>query len=106
VDAKFHISFYKNMFDSSPVVFGSFPSLHVGWPTILALFVFYETTLPKALKIASWVYVAYVALAVMYLQHHYFVDVFGGLFYSYVVYRFIGPKKKTPPNAQLELSNV
>jgi membrane-associated phospholipid phosphatase len=105
VDAKFHISFYKNMFDSSPVVFGSFPSLHVGWPTILALFVLYNTTLPKALKIGVWVYVTYVSLAVMYLQHHYAVDVAGGLFYSIMVYKFIGPKKQTTID-QVEYSQV
>jgi len=94
VDERFGIDFYKNMFDASPVVFGSFPSLHVAWPTVLALFVVYETTLHKAFKIAAIAYVAYVSLAVMYLQHHYFVDVFGGVFYSTLVYKFLGPKKK------------
>jgi membrane-associated phospholipid phosphatase len=71
-----------------------FPSLHVAWPTVLALFVAYETTLHKALKIAAIGYVAFVSLAVMYLEHHYFVDVFGGVFYSTVVYKFLGPKMK------------
>lgn len=99
VDKKFDIKFYENMFDSSPVVFGSFPSLHVGWPTLTSLFVCYETTLFKPIKIASVAYVAYLGLAVMYLEHHYFVDVFGGIFYATVVYKFIGPKKK-PENGQ------
>jgi len=95
VDERFNITFYKNMFDNSPVVFGSFPSLHIGWPSILAFFVFYETALPLGLKIASIVYVVYVSLAVIYLQHHYLVDVLGGVLYSFVVYKLIGPKKRT-----------
>jgi len=93
VDERFNITFYKNMFDNSPVVFGSFPSLHIGWPSTTAFFVFYETTLPIGLKIASIVYVSYVALAVIYLQHHYAVDVLGGMLYAFVVYKLIGPKK-------------
>jgi len=94
VDERFHITFYKNMFDASPVVFGSFPSLHVGWPSTLAFFAVYETTLPLALKIVSCCYVVYVSLAVIYLQHHYVVDVLGGVIYAFVVYKLIGPKKK------------
>jgi len=93
VDERFNITFYKNMFDNSPVVFGSFPSLHIGWPSTTAFFVCYETTLPIGLKIASVAYVAYVALAVMYLQHHYIVDVLGGVLYAFVVYKLLGPKK-------------
>lgn len=98
VDSLFNIEFYKNMFDSSPVVFGSFPSLHCGWPSVLALLVFYDTNLPRALKWASVGYVVYVALAVMYLKHHYFVDAFGGTFYSVVIYKFVGPKRWPQPN--------
>jgi len=93
VDEQFNITFYKNMFDNSPVVFGSFPSLHVGWPSTLAFFVYYETELASGVKIASIAYVTYVALAVMYLQHHYAVDVLGGILYAFVVYRLVGPKK-------------
>jgi len=106
VDERFHIQFYKSMFDSSPVVFGSFPSLHVAWPSILALFVVFETALPKALKVASCVYAVYVSLAVMYLQHHYFVDVFGGMFYAFVVYKFIGPKKPSDTQQASTNSNL
>jgi len=94
VDERFNITFYKTMFDNSPVVFGSFPSLHIGWPSTTAFFVFYETTLHMGLKITAVAYVSYVSLAVMYLQHHYGVDVLGGLLYAFVVYKLLGPKKK------------
>lgn len=97
VDQKFGINFYRNMFDASPVVFGSFPSLHVAWPTLLALFVWFDTTLHKAFKWAAVGYVVFVSLAVMYLQHHYFVDVFGGIFYSVCVYKLLGLKNPIPP---------
>jgi len=93
VDQKFNITFYQNMFDKSPVVFGSFPSLHVGWPSTLAFFVFYETTLPMGIRMAAVCYVGYVSLAVIYLQHHYMVDVLGGVLYAFVVYKIFGPKK-------------
>jgi membrane-associated phospholipid phosphatase len=96
VDILFDTDFYKNMFDASPVVFGSFPSLHVGWPSVLAFIAYFHTDLPKALRIATWGYVAYVGLAVMYLQHHYFVDVAGGIFYAWVVYKLVGPKIRPP----------
>jgi len=95
LDTRFNITFYQNMFLNSPVVFGSFPSLHVGWPTILAFFVFYETLLPFALRLAAVIYVGYVGLAVIYLQHHYMVDVLGGVLYAFLVYKLIGPKKKS-----------
>jgi len=93
VDQRFNITFYKNMFDKSPVVFGSFPSLHVAWPSTTACFVFYETTLHVGIRVASVCYVIYVALAVMYLEHHYLVDILGGMLYAFMVYKLIGPKK-------------
>lgn len=93
VDERFNLTFYKNMFDSSPVVFGSFPSLHVGWPSVLAFFLYFETTLPRWMRIGYVGYVAYVAIAVIYLQHHYVVDVLGGVLYAAVVYKLIGPKQ-------------
>ncbi len=88
------------MFDSSPVVFGSFPSLHIAWPSMLAFFVYYETTLHLGFKIASIAYVIYVSLAVMYLQHHYGVDVLGGALYSFCVYRIFRPKKPNAPEEE------
>jgi len=97
VDILFNVTFYKNMFDASPVVFGSFPSLHVGWPTTTALVVYFDTDLHKGIKIAACAYVAYLGLAVMYLQHHYYVDVLGGIFYAWCVYRLVGPKIRAPP---------
>jgi membrane-associated phospholipid phosphatase len=100
VDKRFDIEFYKNMFLNSPVVFGSFPSLHIGWPSTTALFVYFETTLPIGLRIASFAYVAYVALAVMYLQHHYFVDVFGGLLYAFAAYKLLRPRKNARRSGQ------
>jgi len=106
VDHMFNITFYQNMFDASPLVFGSFPSLHVGWPSVLALLVFYDTTLPRGIKWASVAYVAYVALAVMYLQHHYFVDAFGGVFYSVAIYKVIGPKRPPPPHKTPSLQTL
>jgi len=38
VDKLFGIEFYNGTFSKSPLVFGAFPSLHVGWPVLLAFF--------------------------------------------------------------------
>jgi membrane-associated phospholipid phosphatase len=101
VDEMFHITFYRNMFDNSPVVFGSFPSLHCAWPALLALFVYFDTNLPRWIKWAAVAYPVYVALAVMYLRHHYFVDAWGGAFYSLGVYLLFGPKAQPQPSHQI-----
>eukprot|EP01111_Echinosteliopsis_oligospora_P005967 TRINITY_DN1978_c0_g1_i1.p1 TRINITY_DN1978_c0_g1~~TRINITY_DN1978_c0_g1_i1.p1 ORF type:complete len:314 (+),score=47.47 TRINITY_DN1978_c0_g1_i1:228-1169(+) len=97
VDEHFNISFYKNMFYNSPLVFGSFPSLHVGWPSMLALFIVFEARRLKApVKCFSVFYVVYISLVVIYLQHHYVVDVIGGMVYAFTAYQLTRPRSLPP----------
>jgi len=100
VDEYYHIQFFYNMFYNNPVVFGSFPSLHIGWPSLMSLFIVFSTRLPRLIKRASIVYVLIVSWAVIYLQHHYAVDVLGGMFYAWMAYTLLGPKKKPGTTVQ------
>eukprot|EP01027_Heterolobosea_sp_BB2_P009517 GEZU01014018.1.p1 GENE.GEZU01014018.1~~GEZU01014018.1.p1 ORF type:complete len:329 (-),score=39.80 GEZU01014018.1:64-1050(-) len=40
IDKYFGITLYTNMYKTSPVVFGSFPSLHAAWPFVIAVFLY------------------------------------------------------------------
>jgi len=105
VDAYYHLQFFQKMFENNPVVYGSFPSLHIGWPTLMCLFVYFETRLPRFFRYGSIVYVGIVSWAVMYLQHHYAVDVLGGMFYSWAIYKVFGPKVRPGFNRRRRASD-
>jgi membrane-associated phospholipid phosphatase len=64
---------------------GAMPSLHTAWPTYLffyCLYVWGRKTLPVIILPAG------VALASIYLGHHYVVDVLGGIGYAAVAFVF------------------
>jgi len=98
VDAYFRGQFYYNTFSKSPLVFGAFPSLHVGWPTLLFLFFMYssEITISQKFKYFLYFYYSWVCFAVVYLQHHYVIDVLGGAAYSFIVFHLFGPHRDAP----------
>eukprot|EP00761_Pharyngomonas_kirbyi_P006246 gb/GECH01006252.1/.p1 GENE.gb/GECH01006252.1/~~gb/GECH01006252.1/.p1 ORF type:complete len:241 (+),score=36.25 gb/GECH01006252.1/:1-723(+) len=75
VDRLFGTSFYSNLYGTSPVVFGSFPSLHAAWPFMIAIFK------PSPTKL-MYVYSFWVWFAAVYLWHHFFVDILGGIIYA------------------------
>jgi len=84
VDQLLGFSLFAGLYGTSPLVFASFPSLHGGWPLIIAL------SVPnKWGKVAGFVYAAGVWWAAMYLGHHFFVDLLGSLVFSLSSY-FIG----------------
>jgi len=75
---------FRNLYGHSPIVFGSFPSLHGAWPIVITIFA------PiKSLKIIGTAYVAIVWWAAVYLNHHFMVDLIGGGLYVFVSY-YIG----------------
>lgn len=76
------MNFFYTVYTSSPVVFGSFPSLHAAWPFLMTIFTAGD---PVAFKIFV-VYTATVWWAAMYLAHHFMVDLIGGALYALVVY--------------------
>jgi membrane-associated phospholipid phosphatase len=72
-----HMKFFHGIYTSSPVVFGSFPSLHAAWPMMIAVFAPQGSLLARV----AWFYVIWVWWAAMYLRHHFFVDCVGGALY-------------------------
>jgi len=93
VDKMFDTDFYLNTFVKSPVVFGAFPSLHVGWPTLLTLFLCMNVFTSWKLRLIPCAYVLWVAFAVVYLHHHYVADVLGGMLFGWLVYEVLGPHR-------------
>jgi len=88
VDELLGIEFYHNSFDQNKVVFGSFPSLHVAWATLMCLFICSWDGWKK-LKWFIRGYVALLCFAVVYLQHHYVLDVFFGLGLAYFTKKIV-----------------
>lgn len=81
---------FHNLYGASPVVFGSFPSLHAAWPFLLASY----TTLMRVPfpTILKWCYVLWVWWAAVFTKHHFLVDVLGGALYvilALVISRYV-----------------
>eukprot|EP00762_Andalucia_godoyi_P007272 ANDGO_08066.mRNA.1 Inositol phosphorylceramide synthase catalytic subunit aur1 len=97
VDNMLNARFFAATYEKSPIVFGSFPSLHAAWPIVATL------TVNRALRFWVGCYAAIVWWAAMYLEHHYFVDLLGGLVYVVVV-RLAMTKGKDWARAALRMS--
>lgn len=81
VDERLNILFFTRMYrDGGKVVFGTWPSLHAAWPYLIA--VFRPRPDARPVRFVLYFYVAWVWWAAIYLQHHYFVDILGGVFYA------------------------
>jgi len=78
-DEFLRIPLFENIYESSPIVFGSFPSLHAAWPLIMC---FFGPTV-RVKGILS-VYASMVCWAAVYLNHHYVVDLLGALLYAII----------------------
>jgi len=76
-DQILQISIFDNIYSNSPVVFGSFPSLHAAWPFMIACYAEPNSVVGKF----TWFYVLAVWWAALYLKHHYMVDLIGGAIY-------------------------
>jgi membrane-associated phospholipid phosphatase len=73
---------FGSLYGKSPIVFGSFPSLHGAWPIMITIF----APSSKIIKFVGTIYVVLVWWAAMYLNHHFLVDLIGGLLYVIVCY--------------------
>eukprot|EP00741_Cyanophora_paradoxa_P006973 tig00001065_g6746.t1 len=76
------------MFESSPLVFGSWPSMHCAWPLFFALF---GGAVRRASLLLFLPHTLWVAWAVMYLKHHWLVDVLGGFGAALATYLLARP---------------
>jgi membrane-associated phospholipid phosphatase len=59
-------------------VCGAFPSLHVGWPTILTI----SGGLNKYLGI---IYIIWISIAAIYSSHHWIIDVLSGILFAIIL---------------------
>lgn len=82
-DQFFGISYFQEFYKHNATVFGAMPSLHVGYPLTVAL-----ATLgyKRGWQIFCFGVPLGVALSTFYLQHHYLLDVLGGVAVALVSY--------------------
>jgi len=78
-DSILNFQLFSGIYGNSPIVFGSFPSLHAAWPFLIAAFSTYSSLSAYRLK---WVYVFWVWWAAIYTKHHFIIDVIGGGIYA------------------------
>jgi len=77
----------------------AFPSMHAAYPVLATLFLW---PIWRRAGIAMAIYTVVVWFAVIYLGHHYVVDVIGGVVYAlvgFVVVRRFWPRQVTAPEA-------
>ena len=67
------LHFFHNMFKGNPILFASFPSGHVAWPTVMYL------SGPAPGGSYFILYILYIAWATMYTCHHYLLDAIGAI---------------------------
>jgi membrane-associated phospholipid phosphatase len=71
---------FANMYARASDVFGAMPSLHAAYPLLVALAL--RGLGHRTLAVFAWCYMALMCFAAVYLQHHYVIDVMGGLAYA------------------------
>jgi hypothetical protein len=78
VDQLLRFGLFRRLYGQSPIVFGSFPSLHAAWPIAITIF----APEYKVAKLGGTLYIATVWWAAMYLNHHFLVDLLGGAVFT------------------------
>jgi membrane-associated phospholipid phosphatase len=74
-DSLIGIPYFSGFYSRNPNVFGAMPSLHVAYPLLVA-FVGWDRG--WWWRVPTLVYAALMAVAAVYLQHHYILDVVAG----------------------------
>jgi membrane-associated phospholipid phosphatase len=74
-DSLIGIPFFTGFYSRNPNVFGAMPSLHVAYPLLVALV---GWSRGWWWRVPTLVYAALMAIAAVYLQHHYILDVIAG----------------------------
>ena len=76
-DEFMNIKLFNTIYSASPLVCGSFPSLHVAWPTIILF------TEPWIGRMFCWLHILLIAVAAVYSMHHYVIDLVFGVFLAW-----------------------
>ncbi|MHA2504110.1 MAG: phosphatase PAP2 family protein [Candidatus Kariarchaeaceae archaeon] len=87
LDSLINQPIYGNMYSSvPPAPFAAFPSLHSGW-SFLSAHVIAQAYRKKSSKAhLAYLYPLGVWFSTVYLQHHYIVDLVGGMVYALIAY--------------------
>lgn len=83
VDQMLGFPYFHGLYGRSSNVFGAVPSLHVTYPSLLALEGWKHLRLP--LRALAATYAALMIVGAVYLDHHWIVDVLLGLAYTLVI---------------------
>ncbi|EMR72747.1 putative pap2 superfamily protein [Eutypa lata UCREL1] len=83
IDDLFGVDLYTTSFTTAPVPFGAFPSLHAADAALHALFI--SHCFPRLRGFCAF-YVAWLCWATMYLNHHYAIDLVGGIAIAVTVF--------------------
>ncbi|WP_225412736.1 phosphatase PAP2 family protein [Stigmatella hybrida] len=75
-DALLGINYFAKFYARSPNVFGAMPSLHVAYPVMMTWQLW---SLGRAWRVGAAAFAGLVAFSALYLQHHYILDVVGGV---------------------------
>lgn len=84
VDAWLGVSFFRGMYGRASEVFGCVPSLHVAYPMLIMLEGW--RWLRPAARAGTVVFAMWMAVAAVYLDHHWIVDVVLGWLYCVAAY--------------------
>ncbi len=74
---------FTGFYSRSENVFGAMPSLHVGYPTVIACSVW---ALGNRWRLPAVAFAGLMAFSAVYLQHHYVLDVLAGSLYGVVAW--------------------
>lgn len=88
VDFHMGTHLHSKGFHASPIVFGAIPSLHSAMAVMVFFFVSHFSRW-KALKIAALSFVILQWWATIYLDHHWRLDLFIGMFYSIISFTIL-----------------
>lgn len=80
-DALVGMQIFGGFYARSANVFGAMPSLHVGYPTVIACSCW---TLGNRWRVPAVAFAGLMAFSAVYLQHHYVLDVVAGALYGIV----------------------
>lgn len=78
VDSLLPFPIFSLIYGQSPIVFGSFPSLHAAWPFHIA---FFSNKFGLYFKLFWACYIGWLWWAAIYLKHHFLIDIIGAVLY-------------------------
>lgn len=90
VDAALGTHLHSKGFHKSPIVFGAFPSLHSAMAFQVCLFILYYARV-RILKFLGVAFVCVQWWATIYLDHHFRLDLIGGVCYSLLAFAIVYP---------------